>query len=102
MVGDEAAKVRAMLQVTYPIENGIVRNWDDMEHVWNYTFFEKMKINPRDCKIMLTEPPMNPRQNRETMIQKIFEKYQFAGAYVAIQAVLTLYAQGTLSDHSTS
>jgi len=46
---------------------------------------------------MLTEPPMNPKQNRETMVQKIFEKYQFEGAYVAIQAVLTLYAQGLLT-----
>jgi len=56
-----------------------------------------MKINPKECKIMLTEPPMNPKQNRETMVQKIFEKYQFDGAYVAIQAVLTLYAQGLLT-----
>jgi len=97
MVGDEAAKIRAMLEISYPVDNGIVRNWEDMEHVWNYTFFEKMKINPKECKIMLTEPPMNPKQNRETMVQKIFEKYQFEGAYVAIQAVLTLYAQGLLT-----
>lgn len=26
------------------VENGIVRNWDDMEHLWNYTFYEKMKV----------------------------------------------------------
>lgn len=27
----------------------------------------------------------------------MFERYQFAGAYIAIQAVLTLYAQGLLT-----
>lgn len=27
----------------------------------------------------------------------MFETYQFAGVYIAIQAVLTLYAQGNLS-----
>ena len=27
----------------------------------------------------------------------MFEKYEFAGAYIAIQAVLTLYAQGLLT-----
>lgn len=27
----------------------------------------------------------------------IFEKYQFDGAYIAIQAILTLYARGLLS-----
>lgn len=98
MVGDEASKLRSMLEVNYPMENGIVRNWEDMCHVWDYTFGpEKMNINPKECKILLTEPPMNPTKNREKMIEVMFEKYGFSGAYIAIQAVLTLYAQGLLS-----
>ena len=28
----------------WKVENGIVRNWQDMEHLWNYTFFEKMHV----------------------------------------------------------
>jgi hypothetical protein len=40
-----------MLEVNYPMENGIVRNWDDMLHVWDYTFSEKLKINPKECKV---------------------------------------------------
>lgn len=98
MVGDEASKLRSMLEVAYPMENGIVRNWDDMCHVWDYTFgSNKMNIEPKECKVLLTEPPMNPLKNREKMIEVMFEKYQFAGAYIAIQAVLTLYAQGLLT-----
>jgi len=97
MVGDEAAKLRSMLQITYPMDNGIVRNWDDAKHVWNYTFFERLQINPKECKIMLTEPPMNPMQNREKMVQVMFEDYGFQACYIAIQAVLTLYAQGLLT-----
>lgn len=38
---------------------------------------------------------MNPTKNREKMIEVMFERYGFAGTYVAIQAVLTLYAQVT-------
>jgi actin-related protein 2 len=64
-----------------------------MEHLWNYTFYEKLQINPKDNKIMLTEPPMNPAKNRETLVQKIFETYGFGAATVSIQAMLTLYAQ---------
>lgn len=46
------------------------RNWEDMCHVWDYTFGpEKMNINPRECKVLLTEPPMNPIKNREKMIE---------------------------------
>jgi actin-related protein 2 len=95
MVGDEAAALRSILQMSYPMENGIVRNWDDMYHVWDYTFNEKLKINPKECKILLTEPPMNPKKNREKMVEVMFEHYGFQGVYIAIQAVMTLYAQGT-------
>ncbi|XP_026680794.1 actin-related protein 2-like [Diaphorina citri] len=52
---------------------------------------------PKECKILLTEPPMNPIKNREKMIEVMFEKYGFNSAYIAIQAMLTLYAQGLLS-----
>ncbi|XP_070578151.1 actin-related protein 2-B [Ptychodera flava] len=98
MVGDEASQLRSMLEVVYPMENGIVRNWDDMVHVWDYTFGEsKLNVNPKECKILLTEPPMNPSKNRERMIEMMFENYQVAGCYIAIQAVLTLYAQGLLT-----
>lgn len=62
--------------------------------VWNYTFDEKLRIDPRGRKILLTEPPMNQKRNREEMCQIMFEEYGFEGVYVAIQAVLTLYAQG--------
>jgi len=98
MVGDEASKLRSMLEVNYPMENGMVRNWEDMLHVWDYTFGEeKLNIEPDKCKILLTEPPLNPLRNREKMIEVMFEKYGFDSAYIAIQAVLTLYAQGLLT-----
>lgn len=70
MVGDEASELRSMLEVNYPMENGIVRNWDDMKHLWDYTFGpEKLNIDSRNCKILLTEPPMNPTKNREKIIE---------------------------------
>lgn len=85
MVGDEASKLRSMLEVTYPMENGIVKNWDDMCHIWDYTFGnEKLDIDPRDCKIMLTEPPMNPVKNRERMLEVcllLFGIYCITGFY---------------------
>lgn len=94
MVGDEAEEHRNYLQITQPLEHGIIKNWEDMRHLWNYTFDEKLKIDPAGRKILLTEPPMNPRANRQRIAQVMFEEYGFGGIYVAIQAVLTLYAQG--------
>lgn len=72
MVGDEASQLRSLLEVSYPMENGVVRNWEDMCHVWDYTFGpRKMDIDPTNTKILLTEPPMNPLKNREKMIEVI-------------------------------
>lgn len=98
MIGEEASDVRSYLQISYPMENGIIKNWTDMELLWDYAFYNKMQL-PKisNGKILLTEPPMNPVKNREQMCEVMFEKYNFGGVYVAIQAVLALYAQGLSS-----
>lgn len=52
MVGDEASECRSMLEVSYPMENGMVRCWDDMLHLWDYTFgADRLNINPSECKV---------------------------------------------------
>ncbi len=43
------------------------------------------------------DPPLNPSKNRERMVATMFETYGFAGAFIQVQAVLTLYAQGLLT-----
>lgn len=40
-----------MLEVNYPMENGIVRNWDDMKHIWDFTFNDKLKIDAKRSKV---------------------------------------------------
>ncbi|EOD20059.1 actin-related protein 2 [Emiliania huxleyi CCMP1516] len=97
MVGDECTAARDMLETSYPITNGVVQRWEDMCHLYDYTFREKLKIDPTEHKIMLTEAAMNPKKNREALVETMFEKYNFAGVHCAIQAVLTLYAQGLLT-----
>ncbi|KAG7033376.1 Actin-related protein 2 [Cucurbita argyrosperma subsp. argyrosperma] len=58
---------------------------------------QELKIDPKECKILLTDPPLNPSKNREKMVETMFEKYNFSGVFIQIQAVLTLYAQGLLT-----
>jgi len=99
MVGDEAEEMRNMLEISYPVDKGIVQNWSDMEHLWNYTF-SRMGVGTEDMKtrrILLTEPPMNPKSNREKLLQVMFDKYEFEGVNISVQAVLTLYAQGLMT-----
>lgn len=96
MYGSEAAAARTMLQISYPMENGIVKNWPDMAGLCDYIFREKLQIETAGRKILLTEPPMNPLSNRLEMCRVMFEVFNFDAVYVATQAVLALYAQGGL------
>lgn len=96
-VGDAAMARRGVLIIKYPLEHGIVTNWDDMEKIWHHAFFSELRVDPQEHPVLLTEAPLNPKANRERMTQILFESFSIPAFYVAIQAVLSLYASGRTS-----
>lgn len=94
VVGEEVEKYRGLLELSYPMDNGVITDWQDMRALWDFTFKQALSVDPHEHAILLTEPPLNPKRNRERMVEEMFEHFEFKQVQVAVQAVLTLYAQG--------
>lgn len=93
-VGSSARQNRGLLRLKYPIEHGIVNDWEDMERLWHYTFTKELKTAPEEHPLLVTEAPLNPRANRDHMCQIMFETFNIPCVYVSVQAVLSIYALG--------
>lgn len=96
MIGEEASRLRSVLELSYPLENGIVKDWDMMLKLWEYGYYERMKIKPEQMpgmKVLLTEAPLNPKKNREKMAEIMFEKFGFSAVRICAQATLALYSE---------
>merc|ERR1712083_427287 len=74
-IGDEAQKMRGVLNLSYPIESGIVTEWELMNKVWEYAFANELRVDASEHRVLLTEAPLNPKANREKMTEVMFETH---------------------------
>jgi len=93
-VGADALSKKGILRLQYPIEHGIVTNWEHMEKIWHHCFFNELCVDPTERPVLLTEAPRNPKQNRERMVSIMFDTFEVPATYVQVQAVLSLYSSG--------
>lgn len=94
-VGPKAEEHRGLLSIRYPMEHGIIRDWNDMERIWHYIFSkEQLQTVAEEHPVLLTEVPLNPRHNREKAAEIFFETFGVPALFISMQAVLSLYATG--------
>jgi len=97
-MGPKAEEHRGLLNIKYPMEHGIVTDWNDMERIWQYIYSkEKLSTFPEEHPVLLTEAPLNPRRNREKAAEIFFETFNAPALFVSMQAVLSLYATGRIT-----
>jgi len=94
-VGPKAQEHRGLLSIRYPMEHGIVTDWNDMERIWQYIYSkDQLQTFSEEHPVLLTEAPLNPRRNREKSAEIFFETFNVPALFVSLQAVLSLYATG--------
>ncbi|KAG7233083.1 hypothetical protein INR49_007508 [Caranx melampygus] len=94
-IGPQAEEHRGLLSVRYPMEHGIVKDWNDMERIWQYVYSkEQLQTFSEEHPVLLTEAPLNPSKNREKAAEVFFETFNVPALFISMQAVLSLYATG--------
>jgi actin-related protein 2 len=95
MIGDEVIPFRSLLELTYPIDEGIIRNPDDLFKLWEYAITNKLKIeDPSESKILVTEAPLNPISNKKTICEILFEQLGVKAMNIEAQAKCSLFCEG--------
>ena len=92
-IGEQAinqAKQSKHHTLTYPMQDGIIESWDLMEKYWHQSLYHYLKCDPQEHYFVLTEPPMNPPENRENIAEIFFETFNVPGLYIGVQAVFAL------------
>mmetsp|Transcript_66914 Transcript_66914/g.160230 ORF Transcript_66914/g.160230 Transcript_66914/m.160230 type:complete len:390 (-) Transcript_66914:35-1204(-) len=96
VVGEMASAARSTCVLSHPIQHGVVKDWAGMEAIWDHTW-ERLGL-PEDfseLRVVQTEAALNPRGNREKIVEVMFEKYGFGAVNMSVQAILALTARGS-------
>ncbi|KAG2708035.1 hypothetical protein I3843_05G157500 [Carya illinoinensis] len=99
-IGDEAlarSRSSSTYNLSYPIRNGQVDNWDAMERFWQQCIFNYLRCDPEDHYFLLTESPLTAPESREYTGEIMFETFNVPGLYIAVNSVLALAAGYTTS-----
>eukprot|EP01084_Bolivina_argentea_P059362 108403_1 len=94
-VGEEAYAKKGILSLQYPIERGIVTDWNCLKNYGMHSmFYNHLRVPPEEHDILMTEHPLINKSQRETMTKHMFETWDAPRFYVAISSLLSLYASG--------
>ena len=99
-IGNEAQSKRGLLQLRYPIEQGVITNFEHITKLWQYTFNNELNIDNdtlSNYPLLLTECPLNPKLNRTKTSEIVFETFNMTQFQLINTSVLSLFASGKVT-----
>lgn len=76
------------------MKDGMIENWDLFEQVLNYTYEKVVQSDSEYHPVLFSEAAWNVRNNREKLIELMFEKYNVPAFFLVKNAVLAAFANG--------
>lgn len=96
-IGDEAINKLEIMNFSNPICQGEIVDWDKFENLMHHLLYNELKIVPEELSILITEPPLNPKENRAKLAETLFETFNIERIHIANSGMLGLYSYGKTS-----
>ena len=102
-VGTRARDKCGILVMRYPVDHGEVQSWEDLERIWEHTFYNELRVDLEGhdaVGVLMTEKLDVPKQQREQATQILFETFNAPNMFLAPDLVLSMYAAGRTTGQS--
>ncbi|KAI8090104.1 actin-like protein ARP6 [Gilbertella persicaria] len=92
-IGDELDTCTDFSSLYYrlPFERGLLTNWNIERSIWHRLFKHVMQIDPKETRLLVTEPCFNLPAIQDGYDQVIFEEYEFNACHRTMAPQLCLY-----------
>eukprot|EP01083_Nonionella_stella_P307170 1078709_1 len=87
---------------SYPVDRGVIKNYDEWESIVHCIFYDKLQINPKEYNALMVEPILSPKKQSLKILQICFDKFDLNALFLAQDALCALYASGGNTGLSVS
>ncbi|KAJ1498978.1 NuA4 histone acetyltransferase subunit [Coelomomyces lativittatus] len=82
------------MEMRTPLVDGIVKDWEVYEKLWEYTFHQHLRIQPKEHPLLVTEAAWNPKEHRKKIMELALETLDFPAFFLAKNSVMASFAAG--------
>lgn len=92
--GKEGLDRREIMEITYSKNQNENWNFFAMKQIWRHIYHDKLKVEPEEQPMLISESPLNTEKNREETMKFFFEDLKVPAFFMCPQSVLSLYSSG--------
>jgi actin, other eukaryote len=94
LFGEDALHNAAKCNLSFPMNRGVVENWDHAEQLFHHCMQELEIDDLEESSILITVPPYNNRECTERLAAMCMENFLMSKIAVVQSGICSLYASG--------